>query len=440
MCSNMRDGQNCGGRTKKNRIMAQPFRDMLGRRFAAGCLAAALSLGAPLSALAIPPYDHIPEECSEETWARMQDGLVEWDEIGDLVQYYNPTYTKAFDAADGSIIGLEGAYSTVVKDMQGTLETVDKTLDDLYEQQKKLMRLPAGTVLPDGSSKEAALLKLGEGIQQAKAGRRTASDQIRNSADSIKRATKSLERQFLPVKKQLTQAMQAAVLGYEQLKVQETMVKAQVTLYETALSTQENLKARGMATEADVLSAQNDLLSAKQSLSQIQNGMESVRRSVGLQLGWDGVTLPELGPSPEPDAAFVDTTNPDADKTAAIMHNSEVRDAAKPESKSSFGLEIRDRTENEKTGLLVAKMDSLYADMKEKKALYEAAQTSLERAELTKASAEQKYQLGMLGRAEYEGQMLAYTSYQAAYELAKLNLFQSINTYQWAVDGYVTID
>ena len=46
----------------------------------------------------------------------------------------------------------------------------------------------------------------------------------------------------------------------------------------------------------------------------------------------------------------------------------------------------------------------------------------------------------MLGRSEYEAQELAYISYEASYKLAKLNLFQSINTYQWAVDGVVTLD
>ena len=190
----------------------------------------------------------------------------------------------------------------------------------------------------------------------------------------------------------------------------------------------------------DVSAAKNDLEQAKKSLQDVDTGMETIRRSLGLQLGWDGNTLPEIGTLPEPDVAFVDTTNPDADKSAAIMHNSEVKATWKPDYSSSYGFELRDREENEVTGRLVAKMDSLYADMKQKKALYETAKTTLEKARLTRESAERRYELGMLGRSEYEAQQLSYLNYEASYRLAELNLFQSINTYKWAVDGVVTID
>ena len=242
------------------------------------------------------------------------------------------------------------------------------------------------------------------------------------------------------MRKQLTFAMEGVVISYEQLKINREMVAAQVKLYETVYATQQSMEQQGLATSYDVLAAKNSLEQARDSLTQIDSGMETVRRSIGLQLGWDAAGLPEIGAVPEPEVDFVDTTNPDADKTAAIMHNSEVRAAGKPAYSSSYGYELRDRTENEKTGMLVAKMDTLYADMKEKKALFTAAETTLEKARLTKESAERRYELGMLGRSEYEAQELAYISYEASYKLAKLNLFQSINTYQWAVDGVVTLD
>ena len=422
---------------------------------ASALLACALMLSAamPLSAYAMPPYDHIPEGCSEETWYRMQDDLVEWDEIGDLVQYYNPTYTKAFDSAQGNVTLLQSAYSDFVREMQDSIETADAALDTLEENQRQLAKLPEGSMIPsaDGSlvSRDEALKELKAGLATAKAGRRQLSNAIKKSADSIKNTSKTIERQLQPAKKQLTQAIQGIVITYQQLQINRQMVAEQVKLYETAYNARLNSKNQGLATDLDVLSAKNDLLSAQNSLAKLDSNLETLRRNIGLQLGWDGTKLPEIGEIPDPDVSFVDTTNPDADQTAAIMHNSEVRNAGKVQQVSGIGktdhrssvdYSLRDRTENEKTGMLAAKMDSLYADMKQKKALYETAQTTLKKAELTRQAAEKKYQLGMLGRAEYEGQQLAYTSYEAAIQLAKLNLFQSINTYRWAVDGYTTLD
>ena len=424
---------------------------------AAGCrgIACALMLSAVmvLPVYAMPPYDHIPEGCSEETWNRMQDNLVEWDEIGDLVQYYNPAYTKAFDSAQGNVTLLQSAYSDFVRGMQDSIDGVDETLNTLEESQRQLAKLPADSLVPstDGSlvSRDEALQELKAGLAAARAGRRQLSNAIRKSADSIEKTSKSIERQLQPVKKQMTQAIQGIIITYQQLLINRQMAAEQVSLYETAYNARLNSKNQGLATDFDVLSAKNDLLTAQNTLAKLDSNLETLRRSIGLQLGWDGVKLPEIGELPKPDVSFVDTTNPDADKTAAIMHNSEVRNAGKVQQVSGIGktdhrssvdYSLRDRTENEKTGMLAAKMDSLYADMKQKKALYEAAQTTLKKAEMTKQAADKKYQLGMLGRAEYEGQQLAYTSYEAAFQLAELNLFQSINTYQWAVDGYTTLD
>ena len=404
----------------------------------------ALSAVLALPVYAMPPYDHIPEGCSEETWNRMQDNLIEWDEIGDLVQYYNPTYTKAFDAAQGNVTLLQSAYSDFVRDMQASIDTADEAMKALEENQRQLAKLPADTKVPssDGSliSRDEALKQLQSGLAAAREGRRQMSNAIRLSADSVKKTSKTVERQLQPVKKQLTQAIQGIVITYQQLLINRQMAEEQVKLYEAAYNARLNSKNQGLATDFDVLSAKNDLLSAKNSLAKLDSNLETLRRNIGLQLGWDGTTLPDIGAVPEPDISFVDTTNPEADKTAAIMHNSEVRNAGKVQYSSSTGFALRDRTENEKTGMLSAKMDSLYADMKQKKALYETAQITLKKAELTKQAAERKYQLGMLGRAEYEGQQLAYTSYEAAYQFAKLNLFQSILTYRWAVDGYTALD
>ena len=105
----------------------------------------------------------------------------------------------------------------------------------------------------------------------------------------------------------------------------------------------------------------------------------------------------------------------------------------------SSGKAKRERNENVLMGQLSSKLSELYADMKQKELLYESSKTTMEKAERTKNSAETMYSLGMLSASEYQAQMLAYMSYKASAELAKLNLTQSINNYRWAVNGVVTL-
>lgn len=398
-----------------------------------GCPALAASSGAMA-----------PESTEAGEMAGGSDNRIEWEEIGALVRAGNPVYTKARVQAGASLELLKAGYDSFVTDMHSAMDEVDDGMETILESQKTLLGLPPGTRIPDESggtkTREEALLALKAGLQSARAGRRELSNGIRKSADAVNKAEKSIERNLLPVEKQLTKALQDVVISYQQLAANRTMLAKQAALYETVLSLQLELQEQGSATGYDVRSAENDLQSAKASLRQLDSNLEAVRRAVGLQLGFDETSLPEIGALPEPELSFADTTNPEADKTAALMHNSALHTAGKAVYRSSYGYELRDRTENEAAGMLTAKMDALYADLKQKKALYETAQVTLEKARLTKEGAERKYALGMLGRAEYEAQQLAYTSYEAAFALAKINLFQAIHTYRWAVDGYVSLD
>ena len=82
----------------------------------------------------------------------------------------------------------------------------------------------------------------------------------------------------------------------------------------------------------------------------------------------------------------------------------------------------------------------LRSEVEKQQMLYEAAGISLQKAALTRDSAQRQYQLGMLGRSEYEGKQMEYISYEAAAGLAALNLQQAVCNYQWALRGLMTIE
>ena len=53
-----------------------------------------LTLGVPFGAMAAIEK---PEQMDDATWARLQDNVLEYDEISDLVEYYNPTYRQVVE-------------------------------------------------------------------------------------------------------------------------------------------------------------------------------------------------------------------------------------------------------------------------------------------------------------------------------------------------------
>lgn len=411
------------------------------RRMAAAVLGCMLLMST--TAYAVPPYDNIPEGMTAERYQTLQDGTVAWDELDDLVRYYNPTYTKLYDSAMTSVNDIEDAYGGFVVDMTAQMDAVDDTMKELYTSQKELARLPSGSQVEMNGAlmdRDQALAALQAGITQAQAGRAQIKSGISKTQRSIARTPESVEIKLDPVKNQMVSALQSLLISYAQLDANRSMVAEQVQLYQTIYDTKQNLRAQNMATDADVQAAKNDLDTAQKSLSDLSNSADQLAQAIGLQAGYGADKRPQIGEVPEPDLSFVDTTDLSADEKKAMEANSDVIAAGKAANGSQYAFELRDMTENEAKGRLSAKMESLYADMKEKRALYEAANTTLERARLTKESAARKYELGMLGRADYEAQQMAYTSYEASAKLAKLNLVQAINTYQWAVKGVVKLD
>ena len=405
----------------------------------AAALVTAVAASSIIQAFAIPPYDNIPEGVSEETWNRLQDNTIEYDEIGDLVQYFNPSYTMAMDSAESTAETLSFAtdqFSTYYRDMD-LGSAIDSTRDAISGI-SEAMENPALSD-SDRQKYEQQLATLNSTLEMTRQTQSTMSRTVRSFNQTVRNTKKSIEISLRPVIRQLELGMQSVFLQYNQLLINRGIVEKQTELYETMLSASANSEGQGLSTEAERLAAENNLNSAKVQLQQLDSSLETIRRSMGLQLGWGAENLPDIGALPDPDVEFVDTTNPDADKTAAFMHNSELKDVERYRG-GTAQRDVTDRKTNEYRGQLVAKMDSLYADMKNKKALYEAALTGKERAEREKAAADRQYQLGLLGNSEYEAMQMSYISGTASYELAKLNLFSSINTYKWAVDGVVTLE
>ena len=406
-------------------------------------LALSLSAGMVMSvpALTAPTYDNLPEGMTAERLTQLNDAMIEWNEVEDLVIYWNPTYTRYLSSAQSSITEMRSGYSDFVDEVRDQLEDIDDAITQIEAAQQTIASVPGDYVPYNGAivSKDAALAALESSLNQTKEGRRQLKGALSSTKRGLDRSDRTIEIRLQPLRDQMISVVKGLVVSYKQLETNRSMVAKQVEMYQVLYETQQHLLQQNMATALDVKSYENRLNSAKQSLAQIDAGLAQLRTSIALQCGYGSgdVVIADI---PAPDLHYLETRDYAADKQKAVTGNSAVINAGKVTNFSSYGFELRDMSENEAMGKASAKMDSLYADLQKQTSLYEAAETSRRKAELAKNAAERQYQLGLLGRGEYEGLQMQYISYEAAAKLAELNLTQAIETYYWATRGIMDIE
>lgn len=370
---------------------------------------------------------------------KLMDNTAEWEEIPDLVTCYNPTYRIYADSAASTDADLTQAGDSFKEEMDRNLEVIEQGLQEIREQREKLAGLPGWMVIDENGTTVGQMLTMLDATEASlKESRRALKQGTGKALTSITSIRITTDESLKPVREQITHAVEGLFISYEELQVNRSLVGKQILLYETILATQESLKKEEMATSADVDAARASLEEAKTTLAVIDNGLDQLRSAVGLQLGWDADHAPELGKVPDPVENFPETVDKDADYRQALENNAEYGNTKELKNyKGSAAVERRDAALNEANAAAGTKFDELYTAMLKQKLLYEASETSLRRAALTKEQAGRMYRLGLMGNAEYRGKELEYLSCEASVALNRLAYISAINEYQWAVRGYM---
>ena len=133
----------------------------------------------------------------------------------------------------------------------------------------------------------------------------------------------------------------------------------------------------------------------------------------------------------------IESIDREADKVQAIAYNQEIISLknTKQAGRTIKDIHSKERSVTDAEEKLRSDMDTLYYNLIEKQAALQAADTAFQQAQLTMDSNNRRYQLGMLGRAEYLGTEIAYYQAKAARETANMNMLQALNEYHWALKG-----
>ncbi len=378
-------------------------------------LAAALALALALALPSSIPAAEKPADMEEDTWTRLQDNVLEYEELEDRVQSFNPTLQQ------------------IVKSINDSYDDIHDNIVDYQEASNDFQWLYEQAV-EEGDYMSAAMYQINRKITMNMSSRYLQAEKRKDTA---------IERNTRQYRKMFTSGCQQLMLAYNKMAVNQATLEKQVELYGALASMSGTQNAIGMNVTVDVLSAQTQLYSAQNSLTALKDQMASVKSSLLLMTGWDYNSDVTIGAVPRTDVSELDAIDLEADKSIAPGYNYTVLSIknAAPNDMDGDGkyenkdYKARERGVDQARQQLNITLDDLYLTLYEKKAALQASQTAFQAAQLKWDSANRKYQMGMLGRAEYLGEEIAYYASKGAYESADLDLTQAMLNYYWGVHG-----
>ncbi len=354
-----------------------------------------------------------PEDMDEVTWAKLQDNILEYDEIADLVENYNPTYRQVIDQIDMN--------AQIFRDAAQELrDAADESRSDAKE-------------VKDSNP------IMYKAFQGASEGYRKAAKRFEDAVDSVYNNLE-VRHNLSRIRKMTTSGVQQMMIGYYQALASKELVDTAVELAQAAYDSTVTQLAIGMATATDVQAAEKSLQGAMAQQQSLQDSLNSLLQQMRMMTGWSYDADMVLGEVPQPDLARIATMNPINDLERAIGNNYTLINLRSMSGKGTANRNIKFGLMDDAEGKVKVELESLYQSILEGKTAYEAATTAFQAAQITMDGNELKNQMGMLGRLEYLQLKMAYLQQKVALTTASLNLRQDMENYDWAVQGLADVE
>lgn len=409
--------------------------------------AAALTAAVPMQVLAEnPEFAH-----DEATWARLRDNVMEYDELQMLVEEYNPSYMN------NQVAYKDGKSDD---DAEQIRQDIMESADDMYSQAEDY-RDRADSLLEVADSLQAvskdqanAILK-GAGISSVSSLMSAYSAMVfgaamldnsalkqQLSADSSYTDSEMRKIQYLKNQTGLIVSTQGLYNSYNQLNNSIGVIEKNIEILQAVYESVQRQAANGTATQSDVLMAKKNIQSLQATYTQSQSSLASVKQQLCMMTGWQYDAQPEIQGVPAADVNRIALMNPDVDKQAALDNNYDLKYNRRAYGNMSGGSTDKknmERTLKNMEEKIVASLKNLYNDVLQKQTAFELAEAELATETTKMETAERKYQQGAISRLEYIQQQASFMGKQIDVQTADAALFQSMETYDWAVKGYMSL-
>ncbi len=342
---------------------------------------------------------------------RLEDGIVEYEELGSLIHYGNLS-------------------------IQEMIDSMERTRQE-YQEIRDYFRTERASA--NAKKKEAK-----EDHDMESYGEYASLEAVYSSAaKSYNERIRKLDRYAanknrLSLEKQLTNAAQNLMLSWQSIKLQREYMEKMAELYQAVYENTKLGQSAGLATERDVTAAYQEWKDLEVSLSGIEDSEDAVCQNLYLLLGTDdGVSLANIPPV---DTEQLSEINLEADIQKTIGNNGDLIAERDTKSAGTSSVNKKLRTLDELEEKVRIKMEQLYEEVNQKKQAYNAAKTGLDGADIQWKNTQSQYAMGMLSYVEYLQKQLQYVQKKMAFASADLALLQALENYHWAVKGIVTLD
>lgn len=395
--------------------------------------AAALASIAPMQVFAEnPEFAH-----DAATWAMLRDNAMEYGELQMLVEEYNTSYmnnqvaykdNKSKDDAETIRQDiLEGA-----DEMYNMASDARESADDLLDLAESAPNVQgvSGLMAAYTAAISSAVMMENKAMSQ------------QMSADSSYVDSEMRKLQYLKNQTGLIVSTQSMFNSYNQLNNSLGVIQKNVEILEKVYNSTQTKASQGMATQAEVLMAKKNIQSLQSTYTQSLSNLASMKQKLCMMTGWQYDAQPQITGVPAADMNRIALMNPEVDKQAALDNNYDLT-----YNRRAYG-NMRDDTTDKKNmertiknmeENIVAGIKNLYNDVLQKKTAYELAEAELATETVKMNAMETRTQIGVASQLEYLQQQATFLGKQIDQQTADIALFQSMETYDWATKGYMSL-
>lgn len=378
----------------------------------------ALSLGMAgvmMTAVPVTAFAASPEfSRSAEEWAKLRDNTIEYDELEGLIQEYNATVqTNNLDLAE-----FKRKYGDTKDDVSSKYRDM---ADEIYSS----INYPESDDVSYGMMVGSVVMA----EVQAKNMEQQADDNLQDS-EIVYLNYKSAEKTLVTV-------AQSNMISYEKDQLALKQAELAKRQAEIALTSTQTHASLGMSSEVDVLNAKESIQNADRNVESSKAAIENVRQKLQVMLGWKYNDTPEITEVPASDMSRIAAMDPAADKDQALENNytlkvnkKKLANATSDNTKESLQKTIEDNERKIGSALVTNYQNVLTA-----KLAYDQAEANLELAKRNLNSLQLQFAQGKASRNQLENQQITVENAELSLKTADLTLFQTMETYDWAVNG-----
>lgn len=411
-------------------------------RAACVLLTALVTAASPTAAYAEnPQFAH-----DEATWARLRDNVMEYEELQMLVEEYNPyylnnqgTYQQGRSVKDKNEIR-QKQYNNA-SDMEDSAYDLRDTAETMKDALEMMSDMSMAVTLDNATKKQiSGMSSAYASLLSAAAMMEQTSLSTRQSADASYQDSETQALAHQNTQTGLIVQTQGMFASYNLARKSLETMRQSLALAEQSLAMKQRQQAAGMATATDVLKAQNSVQSLQSGITSAEANVESLRQELCLATGWQYNDQPVIQDLPKANTALIAGLSPELDAQTAVDNNISLkvnrRLMANMEEGSTERKNMERTIANQEQSIRSA-VRTMYNTVVMDQTALQAAQAALTTEMKNQSIADTKLQLGMIGNLEYMSAQNDLSARQIELETADMTLQQALESYQWALKGYI---